>query len=732
MNITTSFPKALAISMLLFLAAIASMTAATFTVTNTADTGLGSLRQAVLNANASTEADTIVFQSAVFSSPQTITLATEIAISSNANTVDTLTIIGPGANLLTVSGNGVSRIFRMIANDTTSISGMTLPNGAGSDGGAIQTAGIVTLTNMNFVENVANSGGAIFNSGNGTTSGVLTIRGCAFTNNQTTGTNINGDGGSALETINGLVNISDSTVTGGRTRGGGGAIRSSGTMNISNTTISNNTSGGVGNTNGGGAIFNIGSLTLTNCIVSGNVAGEDTDGGAITNAGNLTLISSTVTANTATRYGGGVYTASSGTANITRSTISANTAEGYAGGGLYFRAGSGAATVSGSSVSGNFADVPGAGGLNYGGGEGGGIWSGTALTIENSTISTNAADGNGGGIFGAGGSLVLSGVTVVGNWGSENSSESTGGIYNRATSIIIRNNIVANNWGFAGKDVRGHFHSEGYNLIEDTLQWQGYHASISGDTATNIIGLDPNLGPLADNGGPTHTHALLSGSPAIDKGNSFGTTTDQRGFTRPFDFASIANASGGDGADIGAYEVDPTPPVLVSARSEMTHGDAGTFGVDLPLSNSLGVESRRGTGSDAGRNYTIVLRFNRPITGGTATMNGTGSVGTVSINGREMIVPLTGVVDVQVVTVNAFNITTQDGGTLQSTSVQIGFLIGDVNGNGAVNVGDALLAKNRSGQTTNATNFRTDVNPDGVINTGDALIVRGRSGNFLP
>ena len=76
------------------------------------------------------------------------------------------------------------------------------------------------------------------------------------------------------------------------------------------------------------------------------------------------------------------------------------------------------------------------------------------------------------------------------------------------------------------------------------------------------------LGPLQDNGGPTWTHAPLSGSPAIDQGKSFGLTTDQRGQPRPFDIASIANASGGDGSDIGAFElIQATSPVLSIARS---------------------------------------------------------------------------------------------------------------------------------------------------------------------
>ena len=87
------------------------------------------------------------------------------------------------------------------------------------------------------------------------------------------------------------------------------------------------------------------------------------------------------------------------------------------------------------------------------------------------------------------------------------------------------------------------FDSNGYNLIGDGNATSAFNQS--GDQSGVI---DPKLGALADNGGPTNTHALLSGSPAIDKGKAFGTTTDQRGETRPIDLASVDNAPDGYGA----------------------------------------------------------------------------------------------------------------------------------------------------------------------------------------
>src|SRR5262249_35096802 len=88
--------------------------------------------------------------------------------------------------------------------------------------------------------------------------------------------------------------------------------------------------------------------------------------------------------------------------------------------------------------------------------------------------------------------------------------------------------------------------------------------ALSGRLSYTFIGVDPLLAPLANNGGPTRTCALRTGSPAIDKGKNCGPDTDQRGAPRPFDFPSIANAAGGDGSDIGAFEFGP--PTLTVQR----------------------------------------------------------------------------------------------------------------------------------------------------------------------
>ena len=125
---------------------------------------------------------------------------------------------------------------------------------------------------------------------------------------------------------------------------------------------------------------------------------------------------------------------------------------------------------------------------------------------------------------------------------SDNSASSGGGIYNAGTATL-KNTIVANSPSASGGScyLYGIITNGGYNLDSDNTC--GF-----GTNNNSLSGVDPMLGPLADNGGPTKTHALLAGSPAIDKGNSFGATTDQRGVTRPQGAAS----------DIGSFESEST------------------------------------------------------------------------------------------------------------------------------------------------------------------------------
>jgi len=270
----------------------------------------------------------------------------------------------------------------------------------------------------------------------------------------------------------------------------------------------------------------------------------------------VTISGLTITNGSFNGNGGGIYN-DHATLTITNSTISGNSAASpYSGGGIFNDGANGSATltITSSTISGNSGPSGGGGIFNNG-------FGGSAtLTVTNSTISGNSG---GGGIFNytAGATLTVTNSTLSGN----SASFSGGGITNGGT-LTLSNCIVGNNTAPAGPDIFGTVDSGDYNLVENTSG-----AILSG--THNITGVDPMLGPLLDNGGPTFTHALCTASgvpdasctgvsPAIDQGKNFtSATTDQRGsgFARTVDFASIPNAIGGDGTDIGAFEACSTP-----------------------------------------------------------------------------------------------------------------------------------------------------------------------------
>jgi hypothetical protein len=206
---------------------------------------------------------------------------------------------------------------------------------------------------------------------------------------------------------------------------------------------------------------------------------------------------------------------------------------------------------------------------------GGGIANNGSVAAYNCTFSSNHA-GDGGGIYTYAGPVLLRNCTVVSN----SATGSGGGLFNYSlvagTSNNISGTLVANNSAPDHADVIGVFKSSGYNLIGkmDYNLGSGNGAGVATSGLTNGVNhdqagslalpIDPLVGALQNNGGPTFTHAVKPGSPAIDKGVSNGLTTDQRGAPRLFDFASVANASGGDGSDIGAFE-SGTPQLSVQA-----------------------------------------------------------------------------------------------------------------------------------------------------------------------
>jgi hypothetical protein len=273
----------------------------TLTVLNNLDSGAGSLRAEIAAAHNS---DTIVFASRL--NGQTITLTSgEVLISHN------VTIAGPGAGQLTVSGNNASRVFE-VAKSTKSVtlSGLTISKGSANGsttfkGGGIYNAGTLTVSNSTLSYNTAgNGGGGIANDG------TLTVSGSTLSGNSSAA-----GGGIAND---GTLTVSGSTLSGNTADRGGGIFSSIGTVTVSNSTISSNTA------NQGGAIYlRDGALTVSGTTLSSNVA---TGGGGILNSqqGTLTISGSTLSGNSASE-GGGIENFGTVTVNNS-SRITGNTA----------------------------------------------------------------------------------------------------------------------------------------------------------------------------------------------------------------------------------------------------------------------------------------------------------------------------------------------------------------------------------------------------------------------
>jgi hypothetical protein len=257
----------------------------------------------------------------------------------------------------------------------------------------------------------------------------------------------------------------------------------------------------------GGVVYSSGTVLVQDSLITGNEAYE---GGALfIDWGTTTIETTTVSQNTATSLGGGGITNHySGNLTVRESLFQRNQAPGKYGGGLQI------------------------------------LSSGQTL-VENSTFIHNSASYGGAVSCGYYCDLTLRGVTITAN----SATTAGGGIDQDNGTVDLEGSIISDNTGTSGPDIAGTVNSLGYNLIEDATG-----ATITGDTTGNLIGADPQLGLLADNGGATQTCALPKGSPAVDAGPPAcgGLATDQRGTPRPLD----GDDSGTSECDIGSFELD--------------------------------------------------------------------------------------------------------------------------------------------------------------------------------
>lgn len=187
----------------------------------------------------------------------------------------------------------------------------------------------------------------------------------------------------------------------------------------------------------------------------------------------------------------------------------------------------------------------------------------------------------------------------------------------------------------------------------------------------------------------------------------------------------FTGASGGGNAIYVAY----VKIVPVSAVSRKTHGAAGTFDVNLPLTGTPGVESRQGSGPNLNM-HQLVVTFAAPVTFASAMLSsGAGSVDSATANGNTVTINLTSASDAQTLAVTLANV--NDGANSSDVVIPVSFLVGDVNGNGSVSSTDVAQTKAQAGTTT-AGNFRADLNASGSVNSTDIGIVKSRTGSALP
>lgn len=654
-----------------------------------------------------------------------------------------LTIQGAGSAATIIDGNGSvtqDRVFQVLPTaKNVTLNGITIRNGismastVGTIGGGglyIEGTAQVQLSDVIVDGNTGQNGGGIY-ANFSAQGGSLDMQHVVVRNNTATAGGVGAGGGvfASLQSGTSRIDIQDSQLYGNTADGTGGGLfvegPSAAQWSLQRSQIYSNTAAS------GGGIGNFIPLMLSDSSLHDNHASMD--GGAIEAFDAYSITRTTLNANTAGRYGGGIFNLQTGAivnanfsefAHIEQSTLSGNVAQN--GGGIYhdgYITTPSVLTLLNSTVSGNTVlRVKGATGTADGGGIY--VYEGT-LQLLNATVAYNRVQlgfglnvypGDGGGLF----ACLRDSVTFA--------CKASNSVITALNSVIAKNSQGNGITVDTPDDCYsvGSTGTLGYDLFGTMA-----NCSVSGPQAGNVVGQDPLLGPLQANGGPTQTHALLAGSPAIDAGAPGGCTrnpatvvpltTDQRGAPRPYPVGGLC--------DIGAFEYGSVlPPVFASAVSRKTHGAAGTF--DLPLGS---VATNPTTEPRIGPAQTIVFAFDKPVNGATvAITEGTAAAAAPTFSGNEVIVSLTGVANQQYVTIAVANVASTDGGTGGSGSVRVGFLAGDVNQSRVVSIADLALVNAQLAQPVTAANFIKDVNASGTLTLSDKGITNANLTKALP
>lgn len=654
------------------------------------DDGLSTLRASVIEANALAGNNTIVLGAGTFSLSRA-GRDEDGALTGDLDITDNLTILGAGAGLTIIDGASLDRVFDVHPGVTLNVSGVTVIGGLSDFGGGFRNRGELVLDNAEIQRNAADYGGGIFNgttvavleAGVTSTDTTLTLvdgsvlpQSTPFTlvidNEQVQVTAIDDDEITVVRAVNGTtaashvatadvvlrgvttvrnsliggrVNSVDGVDLGNKANVQGGGVFNTGELVVVNSAIAGNEA----NAQGGG-VFNDGIATITASTIGGLNAGNDqlgnvsgSRGGGIYNihrfgqlnvAGGINDTVTTLTVDDASdfpttptfvvRVDGEEMTVTqvSGTTLTVIRGVNGTLASDHAEGATVSLVGRSSVTLDRSTVASNVSSSNGAG-----------VYNGDEFTITTTTISGNVAGGEGGGLDTVG-ALELRSSTVTAN----SSDTRGGGVSNSGTSDVrVSNTIVAFNTGSAAttpdNDVRGTFISDGNNLIGDSGTSTGFVNGTSGDqVGSSASPFDPIIGPLADNGGPTLTHALLVGSPAIDNAdNTGGPEIDQRGEPRPTDAT----------ADIGAYELGGVSITIDDVA--IAEGDSAQTSMEFTLRLS------RTTIQTVSVDYVVQpgLIVVDPLTGGNVTNSALAGSdfltdsGTVTFTPGELVATLT-------------------------------------------------------------------------------------------